>query len=484
MRRTVSGSWLVLMLAAAGCGSAPVSQAVFGPAQARAGAETAKGLEDSGALLSDPKLLAYVRAVGSRLVQAAPAESGPFRFEVVDMGDPNAFALPGGHVYVSRGLLVLLNSEDELAGALGHEIGHIVARHHVKEAAHDAPFIPLRIATGLGGALLSIVSPTLGGMLAGSGRFTSELFHAPYSRDQESEADDIGQRLAAASGWDPLGISHVMDSLGADARLHGGDPQRRSFLASHPASAERSARTRTHASRLERASTPPLARGREEFLEHLDGLVVGPGAKQGIFEGQDFRHPELGFGMRVPTPPEWKQANTPEMVAAVREAPDAAVLLELVAKGDDPGAAAREHRPGGARLESEPEAATVNGLPAVRARAALQGRFRAELWWIALGGQIYRITSLAGKADFETLAPVLTDSARSFHALTPGERASIREDRLRIERARTGDALDSVLQRSGSRWTAEQAGAANALAPDAALSAGQLVKVTRPEPYE
>jgi predicted Zn-dependent protease len=91
---------------------------------------------------------------------------------------------------------------------------------------------------------------------------------------------------------------------------------------------------------------------------------------------------------------------------------------------------------------------------------------------------------VAGRADFEALAPLLSDSARSFHALAASERASIREDRLRIERARAGDTLDSVLKRSGSHWTADQAGAANTLAPDAALSSGQLVKVTRPEPYE
>jgi predicted Zn-dependent protease len=459
---------------------------VLGPSQARAGAEAAKALEAQGLVLPDDGVSTYIRAIGERLVLSAPAGSGPFEFRVLDMEDPNAFALPGGHVYVSRGLLVLLNGEDELAGVVGHEIGHLVAGHHVKQALHDAPLLPVRLATGISGALIGAVSPALGHLVAGTGEVTSALFHAPYSRDQESEADDIGQRLAAASGWDPLGITRVMDALGADERLHGGDPQRRSFFASHPASAERSERTRRHASGLERAATPPIAADRAAFLARIEGLVVGPGASQGVFEGDAFLHPELSFALRLPGEPDWKRVNTPSVVAAVRERPTAAILLERVAEGDAPVEAAREHAPPDSRLEAAPAATRVNGLAAARARAALRGGdtpLRADLWWIALDGQIYRITAACEAEHFEALASSFAESAGSFHRLTQSERSRIREDRLRSARARAGETLSSVLARTGSRWTPDAAGVANALAPDAVLAAGQLVKITQPEAW-
>jgi predicted Zn-dependent protease len=489
MSRTASGSVRVLLLIAlliSGCGSAPVGQAILGPRQARAGAEAAKALQEQGMLLPEGEVSGYVREVGERLVRAAPASSGPFEFHVLDMEEPNAFALPGGYVYVSRGLLVLLNSEDELAGVVGHEIGHVVARHHVKQALSDAPLLPVRLATGISGALLSTVSPALGGLVAGTGQVTSALFHAPYSREQETEADEIGQRLAAASGWDPLGITHAMDALGAEERLHGGDPQRRSFFASHPASAERSEHTRRRASGLPRGATAPLAADRAAFLARLEGLAVGPGARHGVFEDSSFLHPELAFALRLPGPPDWKRFNTPGAVAAVRERPMAVILLQPVAGGGDPLAAAREHAPQGARFESAPVATRVNGLAAARARAVLRsegGPLRAEFWWIALDEQVYRITAACDPAHFDELAASFAKSAESFHRLTSAERSQIREDRLRSARARPGETLASLLARSGSRWTPEEAGVANALVPDAALAAGQLVKITLPEAW-
>jgi predicted Zn-dependent protease len=371
---------LALALLLGGCGRAPIAQAVFGSQQARAGAEAARALEEQGALLGDP----------SRL----------------------------------------------LAGVVGHEIGHIVARHP--------------------------------------------------SREQETEADEIGQRLAAASGWDPLGITRVMDALGAEQKLSGGDSQQRSFLSTHPASAERSERTRRHAASLTRAAKPPIASGGAEFLAQLEGLVVGAGAKQGGFEAQGFLHPELGFAMRFPGPPGWDQVNTSAAVAAARENPDALILLELVAQGDDPLAAAREHVPGSARLEADPEPVQVNQLAGARARASLRGGgqpLRADLWWIALDGKIYRVTGLADQAHHAGLAALFAACAGSFHRLTAGERAAISEDRLGSALARQGETLAGLLERTGSRWKPEEAAVANALSPEVRLSAGQRVKVTRPEPY-
>jgi predicted Zn-dependent protease len=173
-------------------------------------------------------------------------------------------------------------------------------------------------------------------------------------------------------------------------------------------------------------------------------------------------------------------------VVAVRENPAAAILLELAGEGEDPLAAAGKPLPEGARADSAPEPMVVNQLPAARVRASLRGRdgpLRAEFWWIALDGRVYRITGMSDAQAFAGLSPQFSASAESFHRLGASERSAIREDRLRSERARAGETLASVLARAGSRWKPGEAAVANALPLDGALAAGQLVKITRPEPY-
>ncbi|HZE89561.1 MAG TPA: M48 family metalloprotease [Verrucomicrobiae bacterium] len=210
MGKTHAGLAAVLALTLGGaCARNPVSgrpemtlvseakERELGEAEARRVAETM-------GILEDPALSAYVRAVGERLAQFSPRTDVTYTFQIVDMEEPNAFALPGGPVYVSRGLLVLTNSEDELAGVLGHEIGHVAARHAVRRVTRAAP---LAVVTGLGAAVTSIVSPMLGDLVGGIGGVAGAFVLAPYSREQEREADRIGQELAGAAGWDPAGLS-------------------------------------------------------------------------------------------------------------------------------------------------------------------------------------------------------------------------------------------------------------------------------------
>ncbi|MFB3114743.1 MAG: M48 family metalloprotease, partial [Nitrospirales bacterium] len=157
------------------------------------GAQEAKKVEKTMGLVNDPEIVAYVKTVGRRLAIHSPRKDVNYTFQIVDMGEPNAFALPGGYVYVSRGLLVLVNSEDELAGVMGHEIGHVAGRHAVQRITRVAATSPLRIITGLAGAAVDIVAPDVGTAIADVGQAASALIIAPYSRDQEREADRVGQ---------------------------------------------------------------------------------------------------------------------------------------------------------------------------------------------------------------------------------------------------------------------------------------------------
>jgi predicted Zn-dependent protease len=345
----------LLALALAGCVTPAGEQQV--------GDEEAKKVEQEMGLLREPALLAYVRAVGAKLVAVSERPQGPWQFEVVDRPEPNAFALPGGHVYVTRGLLVLLNSEDELACVLGHEIAHVTASHSTKRMGAAVATAPITIATGLAGFAVGIVSPVLGSAVAGTGEvITGGLVLAPFSREQEYEADELGQSLAARAGYDPLGLARFLHTLDRDLALQPGEKATFHFLDSHPLTPDREARSEERARELARALAQPIAGGRAAFLARLEGILVGEDPAQGVFEGSRFLQPELD--LVVDFPAGWKTQNTDEAVGAISPAQDAVVALHVAAQNSslDQVLAEMEKIRQASRAQSVSLALALNGL--------------------------------------------------------------------------------------------------------------------------
>ena len=447
------------------------------------GKEEARRVAETMGLVKDPALTSYVRAVGQRLVQVAPRQETTYTFEVVDTPEPNAFALPGGYVYVSRGLLALMNSEDELAGVLGHEIGHVTARHAVRRITRAAP---LAIVTGLGAAVTGIVSPTLGDVVGGVGGLAGALVLAPYSRGQEQEADRLGQEFAAAAGWDAEGISRALATLEREEALHGGQRHPMSFFATHPPLPRRVAATETYARTLPRATGPPIAGSASDFVRKLDGVLVGPDPADGVVDGARFTHPDLGFALRFPTG--WKVDNGRHAVAALAPDGDALLVLQAAGTGSDPMDALKglEHE-AKVDLASRAELLRIGGLPAVRTTA--QGRTRdgplaLELTWIAHAGHIYRVTGATSPARSARFQTAFRDTAESFRPITAAERAGVRESRLRLVAARDGETLAPLLARAGAaQWDLQMTAVANGLEATTPLRPGQPIKVVRAEPY-
>ena len=158
------------------------------------GREAAGEVERTTGLVKDAGVTGYVRDVGARLIRGAAAQDGDWTFGVLDDDELNAFSLPGGYVYVSRGLLALLNTENELAGVMAHEVGHVVAHHGMRRATAATPFALL---FGVPAAALGVVSPDLGGLVAGAGKLAGGVVLSPYSREQEREADRLGMELSS-----------------------------------------------------------------------------------------------------------------------------------------------------------------------------------------------------------------------------------------------------------------------------------------------
>ncbi len=447
------------------------------------GADEAKNVAATMGLVDDARLVSYVRAVGARVAANSPLRDVDYTFAVVDLRAPNAFALPGGYVYVSRGLLAVTNSEDELAGVLGHEIGHIAARHAVQRLSRAAP---IGVVTGLGALATGIVSPMLGDIVSGAGSAVNSAMLAPYGRDQEREADRVGVELAAKAGWDPDGLARSLETLEReDALSRRKDGGGISFFSTHPPLPERVENLRREASEVERAPASPIAGSRDAFLQRLDGLVVGEPASSGVFVAQTFVHPDLGVALAFPSG--WKTRNERSVVRAVAPEGGATMALGLAGVGSDPAApVAALDKQSGTDLSSKLERITVGGHPAVRilGQTTVRGEpLVVEATWVALGGRVFGIVGAAAPSRFDRYAPTFRSTVDTIHVPTSAERARVRETRIRIVRARAGETIADVLARTGSVWKADMAAVANGLEPDERLPAGRAVKVAVSEPY-
>jgi predicted Zn-dependent protease len=474
LTRREFGGGLVAALAVLGSGCATIS-----PSEERKlGEEAAEEVERTVGLVSAPKLVGYVRQVAGRLAQAAKRPDVSWQFNVTDDIEPNAFALPGGYVYVTRGLLALLNSEDELAGVLGHEMAHVLERHAARRAGAATPFALL---FGVPAGILGAVSPVLGGIVGGTGELASGMVLASYSRDQERDADQRGIALAARAGWDPGALATFLHTLEREEALAGHDPSRPGFFATHPATPERVEKVRSAARSQTQAPGTPIAGTRGTFLRRLEGLVVGDNPATGVFLGSLFVHP--GFDVALEMPAQWKTVNTAEAAGAVAPDGDAAVVLTLSGTADDPTAAARADGLSEAQLKKL-QRVRVASLPAALLVADTRHGERVVLTWIAYRQRVFRVTGLARIRDWSRYGSLLDRTGATFRPLRPADRERIVESRLRIRLASAGETVAEVLARGGGTWNAAQMAVANGTTTDAKLQAGWPVKVPVSQRYD
>ncbi len=478
-----AADWLLIAALAVGCSFKPVSgRPELVPTSVEQertiGREETLKLEEQVGFLEEEKFVRYVQAIGRRLAKQSPRQDLQYRFYIVELLGPNAFALPGGYVFVSRGLLALLNSEDELANVIGHEIGHVVARHAVKRFSLDAT---VAIATDPGAWATGLVSQRLGPVVEGIGGLEGGLLLAPYSSEQEREADRIGQELAAAAGWDPRGMASFLRTLEREQALSQGGPRGMRFLDSHPSTPERVQMTGERAQELERSVIAPIASSHVDFLGRLEGLRVGPNPAEGQFIGRQFLHPGLSFSLSFPEG--WKTYNARDRVMAIAPGADAVAVLEIAGRGDDPWEAARKlGEEADIRYSKEPEELSLGGKRTVRAIGRIRGKV-VDLSWLPHDGYIYQITGICPESAFDTYGERFASVAGSFEPLTTAQRAQIRDVRLRLIPARGDESIEQLLERAGSVWGPDEAAVANALELESLLHAGKLVKLPISEPY-
>jgi predicted Zn-dependent protease len=441
------------------------------------GRKEAEEVKRTIGLVNDPKAVQYVNAIGARLARTAARPDIAWQFAVADQAEANAFALPGGWVYVTRGLLALTNREDELAGVLGHEMAHVTERHATSRVSAATP---LAILFGVPSGILGTVSPTLGGIVGGAGRVVTGLALAPYSRDQEREADRVGIALAARAGWDPAGLAAFLRTLERAETLAGAGAAPSQFFATHPATPERVANVEAMARSLSRTPVAEIAGTRPLLLERLEGLVVGENAAHGVFVKELFLHAD--FDLSVEMPAGWKTANSPDAAGAAAPEDGAVVLLQLVGAGGDPVAAARAEGLSETQVQRI-RRLDIARLPAATLTASTRDGERVSFTWIAHRQRVFRVTGVCRERDSERYGDVFTRTAATFRPLRPEDRRRIVLSRLRVRAARAGESLGQVIARGGTTWTMAQAAIVNGVASDAALAPGWLVKVAVAEQY-
>jgi len=429
---------------------------------ARLGADAATHMAAEMGLIEDPALNEYVQAIGRRMVPFAPRRPFDYKFFIVDQEAPNAFALPGGYIYVSRGLLSLVNSEDELAGVIGHEITHAAERHTAGRQEWTSRLNPL----------------SMGYMRYGQ--------IAAYGRDQERDADRGGQILAARAGWDPMAMARFLQDLGAMDRATTGVSRLPSFFDSHPPTPERAATAANRAETMQWLPRAHIAPTQADFLQKFDGLVMGPNPAEGIFEGQRFLHRDMDFSLRFPDG--WQLVNSREAVGAFEPTGKAFVALRVAGPGNDPQAAAQQFVQGELRQARgkvrDEQAIMVGDLPAYRLEIEVGAvQTGGHLTFIAYDDFVYRIDTLARSSDVGKFEGRGRAVVRSLRPLTEEEKASFEITRLRIVQANAGESLEALSQRTGNALPLGTTAVINDLFINSRLRAGQLVKIGVAEPY-
>jgi predicted Zn-dependent protease len=389
-----------------------------------------------------PELQRYVSDVGHRLAQLSHRPHLPWTFTVVDHQAVNAFALPGGFIYLTRGILPYLDDEAELAGVLGHEIAHVTARHAAQQYTR---------ATGgqLGLIALGIFVPATRPLGDLSSAALSVAF-LKYGRDDENESDRVGMEYTARGNWDPTGVPRFLSTLSRIDRLNErGVPN---WLSTHPEPGERVVVTQPLAAKL--VSSGPNERNRDEYLNQIDGIVVGDNPKDGIVRGNAFLHPVLRFALEFPEG--WDVTNTPAQVAAQEPGEKHFMLLQLVEQPRGRTAeeiAASSMRDAGFRLV-DGSATTLNGLDAhvglfhgsIRGVGAVVMRAAH----IVHGRQVYLFGGFAPLDDFPRVDRAISEAIQTFRPLTAREADDIRPNRLDFHTVRPGDTWQSIASRGGA----------------------------------
>ncbi len=481
----------VPIVAGGGCVSEP--SAITGESRSYAytwqqelelGAKADKDVVAEMGIYDNPELQSYVDQVAHRVLAKSDFRDAStpemyrdttFTFRVLDTPVVNAFALPGGFVYVTRGLLAHVDNEAQLAVVLGHEIGHVIARHSSRQA--------LRAQWGqlglLAGAIIGEkVAPesNLGSQILDLGGSAFQFLLLRYSRDAEREADSLGVKYAGLAGYAPAESASFFESLKRMSEAKGQTLP--AWESTHPDPGERAKTVRESAGAWIPVGEQKPEVGTREFLDHVDGIVIGDDPRQGYRRGDTFYHPELKF--QLPIPAGWKLQNEHAMVLLT--APDKSAGLGLqLAPGADPATAATQTVQQAGMQIADSRQTTIHGLPATIVLGDLntdQGTVRTVAAFIGYQGRVFSLVGQAAPASFPLVQPILENAIRGFAPLDDPARLEVKPTRLKLVTAEhPGPFREFVPAHLPESWTPETLAIMNQVGVDETIDAGRRLKL-------
>jgi predicted Zn-dependent protease len=458
-------------LALSGCATNPVTgksqlALVSEPQEIEMGKQAAEETRQSIGLVKNDSLQTYVHDVGLKLAKDSERPELPWSFQVVDDPTPNAFALPGGYIFVTRGLLTYMNSEAELAAVLGHEIGHVTARHSVQQISRAQI---AQLGLGLGMILAPDLQPL--GNLLGSGM---QLLFLKYGRDAERQADELGFRYALQEKYDVREMDDVFVSLQKISQQEHRSPLP-TWQATHPDEGERIQTAERRVAELPPGALEGTRVGEAEFLNHIQGLAFGENPRQGYFEGTHFLHPDLAF--QITFPQGWKTQNLPQAVVGLSPQQDGAIQLS-VGRGD-PEQATRQFLGQQGVQAGQAVRKTVNGLPAVIAEFAAQtqqGTVQGLVSYVSYQDATYQIVGYAPAQRYSNLQDSFLKTIDSFGALKDPAALHVQPKQIEIVKLPRAMSVQEFNRAYPSKVDLKTVALINEVEENATFPAGKQVK--------
>jgi predicted Zn-dependent protease len=431
------------------------------------GQQASKEVAQSIGLYKDQAVQSYVSDLGKRMAAESERPNLPWEFHVVDDASVNAFALPGGFIYVTRGLMTSINDEAELATVVGHEIGHVTNRHSVQMISKSQL---AQIGLGIGSILSSDIAKF--GQIASAGL---QVLFLKYSRDAENQADQAGFRYALNENYDVRRMTKVFETLDRISQSSGGGklPE---WLATHPNPGNRIKHIENMLDTVQidpsRAKT-----NREAYLRRVQGMTFGEDPRQGYFEGTHFYHPGMRFQMTFPDG--WKSQNMPQAVVALSPNQDAIVQLGLAGNAS-PTDAARQFLSQQGVQGGQASTTSINGFPAATSQfqaQTQQGTIEGLVSFISFGGSTYGIMGYTQAGKLGNYGDEFERTIRSFSQLRDPSKLNVQPARVELVKLNRDMTLEQFNAQYPSTIPLEQLAIINEVEdPSSVLPAGQMVK--------
>jgi predicted Zn-dependent protease len=456
----------------AGCARNPVTgkselSLISESQEIQMGKQASQEVAQTIGLYNDAKAQAYVSEIGMKMAKTSERPNLPWEFHVVDDASVNAFALPGGFIYVTRGLLASINDEAELATVVGHEIGHVTNRHSVQQISKAQI---AQLGLGIGSILSSDIARF--GQLASAG--LSVLF-LKYSRDAENQADQAGFRYASNENYDVREMTHVFETLDRISQESGGGklPE---WLATHPNPENRIKHIESMLDTLHKEPSKGIV-NREGYLPHVQGMTYGDDPRQGYFEGTQFYHPQMRFQLHFPDG--WRVQNTPQAVASLSPNQDAIMQLGLAGQAS-PQQAAQQFLSQQGVQAGQSSTSNINGLPAASSYFQAQtdqGTIQGIVSFISYGGQTFGLMGYTPAGKLSAYDQVFQSTIRSFSELRDPSKINVQPARVELVKLNTAMTLEQFNRQYLSSIPVEELAIINEIQePTSTLPAGRVVK--------